>query len=34
MCFVMEWDGRESKTDEKTFLDVTDVYLIIKCIDI
>ena len=31
MCLMMEWDGREWKTDEKTFLDVTDIYLIIKC---
>ena len=27
----MEWDGREWKTDEKTFLDVIGTYLIIKC---
>ena len=26
----MRWKG--IKTDEKTFLDVTDIYLIIKCL--
>ena len=31
MCLMMEWDERESKLDEKTSLDVTDFYLIIKC---
>ena len=31
MCLMMEWEGREWKTDEKTFLDVSDIYLIIKC---
>ena len=30
MCLMMKWDGSEWKTDEKTFLDVTDIYLIIK----
>ena len=28
---LMEWDEREWKADEKTFLEVTDIYLIIKC---
>ena len=28
---MMEWDGREWKRGEKTFLDVSDIYLIIKC---
>ena len=28
MCLMMEWDGREWKTDEKTFLDVTDIHFI------
>ena len=31
MCLMMEWDGSEGKTDEKTFLDVIDIYLTIKC---